>query len=76
MTGLFIVTSDFDRLMAGTQGFIDRGIVGREAIVMGSCVFDWFLDFFEDSSGWDWRSGPLFDKGGSYGSGFFLKKMR
>ena len=74
VTSLFVVASNFDRLMAGTQGFVDRGIVEREAIVMGSSVFNWFLDFEGDrcSSGWDRGSGSLFNKGGSYGSGLYL----
>ena len=72
MTSLIVITSDFDGSTARTQGFIDCGIIGREAITMGGGVFDWFLDFFSKggrhSGDRDQRGGSLFDKGGSYGS--------
>ena len=63
MTNLIIITSDFDGSTARTQGFIDCGIVGREAIVVKGGVFDWFLGFFSKggrhSSDGDQRGGSL-----------------
>ena len=35
VTSLVIIASDFDGLLAGTQGFVDCGVIGREAIVVG-----------------------------------------
>ena len=47
-----------------------------EAIIGKGSVFNWFFGFFSEggkhSGGRDGGSGPLFDKGGSYGSGWCL----
>ena len=74
MANLVVVASDFDRSMARTQGFVNHGNVGGEAIVGRGSVFNWFFGFFSEggrqSSNGNWRGGSLFDKGGSYGSGW------
>ena len=76
VTSLVIIASNFNGLTAGTQRFINCGVVGRETIVVGGCVLDWFLDFFSEgdrhSGDRDWRGGSLFNKGGSYGPGMYL----
>ena len=58
MADLIVITSDFDWSATRTQGFVDCCIVGGEAIVGRSGVFDRFFGFFSEggrhSSGGDW----------------------
>ena len=58
MANLIVIASDLDQSATRTQRFVDCGIIGGEAIVGRSDVFDQFFGFFSEggrhSSGGDW----------------------
>ena len=58
VANLVVIAGDFNRSATGSQRFVDCSVVGGEAIVGWSDVFDRFFGFFSEggrhSSGGDW----------------------